>query len=104
MDDNGKLTTMSKSLLDVPPYVDNILHFDGSSQQSRHAYEVCLKGTSKLEDRKRVFLFTDWDKITAAFDESFNEISELKGQSTIISIFSLIKSSSENTTYDNFKF
>ena len=34
MDDEGKLTTMRKSLADVPD-VDNILYFDGSSQESK---------------------------------------------------------------------
>ena len=31
MDDEGKFTTMSKSLIDVPPIVVNILYFDGSN-------------------------------------------------------------------------
>ena len=35
MNDEGKLTTMSKSLADVPPDVNNILYFDGSSQESK---------------------------------------------------------------------
>ena len=34
MDDEGKLTTMRKSLADVPSVVD-ILYFDGSSQESK---------------------------------------------------------------------
>ena len=58
MDDEGKFTTMSKSLVDVPPKVFDILYFDGSNQESKQAYEVCLKGTSKLEDQTNVFLFT----------------------------------------------
>ena len=35
MDDEGKLTTMRKSLADVPTHVDDILYFDGSSQESK---------------------------------------------------------------------
>jgi hypothetical protein len=35
MDDEGKLTTMRKSLADVPRIVDDILYFDGSSQESK---------------------------------------------------------------------
>ena len=35
MDDEGKLTTMRKSLADVLPDVNDILYFDGSSQESK---------------------------------------------------------------------
>ena len=35
MNDEGKLTTMRKSLADVPPDVEYILYFDGSSQESK---------------------------------------------------------------------
>ena len=35
MNDEGKLTTMRKSLADVPPSVEDILYFDGSSQESK---------------------------------------------------------------------
>ena len=35
MDDEGKLTTMRKSLADVLDDVDDILYFDGSSQESK---------------------------------------------------------------------
>ena len=68
LDDKDKLTTMSKSLVDVPPSVIDILYFDGSNKESKQAYEVCLKGTSKLEDQNNVFLFTYDGKITAAFN------------------------------------
>ena len=35
MNDEGKLTTMSETLVDVPPRVIDILYFDGSSEQSK---------------------------------------------------------------------